>query len=65
MQLWEKDPEATNMALKLHDDIFRHYLSTYYGFELATEGGETVELLMLSQGRGVCGQPFRLPSAAA
>ena len=40
MQLWEKDPEAMNMALKLHDDIFRRYLSAYYGFELATEGGE-------------------------
>ena len=49
MQLWEKDPEATDMALKLHDDIFRRYLSAYYGFELATEGGEPAELLMLSQ----------------
>ncbi|KAK9831924.1 hypothetical protein WJX84_003216 [Apatococcus fuscideae] len=37
-ELWEKDPEATNMALQLHDDIFRRYLSAYYGFELATEG---------------------------
>ena len=40
MQLWEKDPEAMNMALKQHDDIFRRYLPAYYGFELATEGGD-------------------------
>ncbi len=40
MQLWEKDPVAANVAIKLHDAISRRYLPAYYGFELSTEGGE-------------------------